>query len=745
MKYIKYIVTILILSLSTWVNAKDWVVVNSDLGQMKEPVIQQVTSNSGQYTFTVKIPGYWRTLVTKGSSVFYGLEFNENQTLSNIGEPALPTISMLVGLPNGMIANCYIQSQVWSGEMYLSDYKVAPYQKPLLETETGEGLVMNQQIYSMSQYNSQLVSLSGKMCWNGMKNVNLTICPFKYKPRSNVISVLKEVTIRVEFIQDPDAVDSPVQPLRSEKLLMNGISNYNNALVQTYNQVSAINNMTGYSSDFYDYLIIAAPAYYNSLALLDFCNWKNQKGYKCKKVSTNQTGATANSIKSYISNEYKKGIRYVLFVGDHEDIPVYYWKYVEGNRNKENSKSDYWYGCMDGNDDIQADIAIGRFCVSSLTELSRMVNKTINYERNPPEDSWVRKNLLIAHKEQAPGKYQGCLEEIREANYLLDLPDFITVYGAITDKGGNNATNATIVSRINSGAGIVNYRGHGSQIEWAKGWCNDVSGFGESYINQLTNTSKTPVVFSIACDNGNITFAPKCLLEMFTSSSAGAVAFLGATEPSYTVVNHTYDKYLYNTIFNNGIYNIGQINNMAQVQTLNFFSNSSQAMANAFAYLWGGDPSLELWTNTISEFSTITVNRQGSTVTVNTNGVPDCKITLYSASDNGISYFSSEEGAGLAQFSNVTMPCYISVNKHNYIPYVIKMNTSDLFIQNESITGIRKEYARNIYVGSDVTNSKLSGEVVIQPKADVELKASNNVIIRNGFLLKKGARLKIGN
>lgn len=745
MIHLKYIIAILLLSLSVGGYAKEWVTVNSALGQSEEPIVQQVTSDSQQYTFKVKIPGYWRTLETKSGSIFYSLELNENQTLTKIGEPALPTISMLVGLPSGTIARCYIVGQVWAEDMYLSTYKVVPYQKPLLETETSGVLEINQQVYSLPQYNSELVSLSGLMCWNGMKNVNLTICPFIYRPVTNVISALKEITVRVEFAQDPSAVDTDSDPLRSEKMLMTGISNYNNALAETYQSVSAISSLTTYPSDLYDYLIITAPNYNKSLALLDFCKWKSQKGYKCKMVSTSQTGITTSSIKNYISNEYKKGIRYVLFVGDHENIPVYYWTYTDSNRKKENSKSDYWYGCMDGSDDIQADVAIGRFCVSSSTELNRMVNKTINYEKNPPKDSWVRKNLLIAHREMAPGKYQGCLEEIRTTDYLLDLPDFIKIYGATTDKGGNNATNATIINQINSGAGIVNYRGHGSQYEWARGWCSDASGYGESYVNQLTNTLKTPVVFSIACDNGDITYSSKCLLEMFTRNSVGAVAFLGATEPSYTVVNHTYDKYIYSTIFNDGICNIGQINNMAQVRTLNYYSNSGQALANAFAYLWGGDPSLELWTDDISEFSTVSVIKQGNTVHVNTNGLSDCKITIYSASDNGNSYFSCVEGVSSAQFSRVTVPCYVSVNKHNYIPYVVYVNSQDLFIQNETITGTRKECARNIFVGSDVTSSKSAGKVVVQPSADVELKVSNKVVIKNGFLLKKGAKLKIGN
>lgn len=74
---------------------------------------------------------------------------------------------------------------------------------------------------------------------------------------------------------------------------------------------------------------------------------------------------------------------------------------------------------MDGDDDYQADIAIGRFSTNNERELENMVNKTIAYESK--KNNFAQNVLLVAHKEYAPQKYQNCSEEIRNASYTESM------------------------------------------------------------------------------------------------------------------------------------------------------------------------------------------------------------------------------------------------------------------------------------------------------------------------------------
>ena len=186
------------------------------------------------------------------------------------------------------------------------------------------------------------------------------------------------------------------------------------------------------------------------------------------------------------------------------------------------------------------------------------------------------------------------------------------------------------------------------------------------------------------------------------------------------------------------------INNLAQIKNINYNSKSIEAVSNAFAYLWGGDPTLEIWTDNISTFSNITVNRQERSVSVNTNGVSDCTITAVDLNNVASSaYFSCVKGQSYAEFSNVTFPCYITVSRHNYVPYILYVTDQDIYIQNEIISKNQVKYGQNIYIGSDVTTGKTSGKVIVQPDAEVQLKGSNSIYIKNDFEIKKGATLRI--
>ena len=120
-----------------------------------------------------------------------------------------------------------------------------------------------------------------------------------------------------------------------------------------------------------------------------------------------------------------------------------------------------------------------------------------------PKDKWVTKNLLVAHQQNAPAKSQACCEEIRTATYD-NMPNFTTAYGADLYKGGNNATNDTIVSRINDGFGVVNYRGHGVVEGWQHEWNNLNICFDSAEIIKLKNRNKETIIFSIACSTADI-------------------------------------------------------------------------------------------------------------------------------------------------------------------------------------------------------------------------------------------------
>ena len=60
--------------------------------------------------------------------------------------------------------------------------------------------------------------------------------------------------------------------------------------------------------------------------------------------------------------------------------------------------------------------------------------------------------------------------------------------------------------------------------------------------------------------------------------------------------------------------------------------------------------------------------------------------TITATTEDG-TYFSSVENVSVATFENVPSDCYISVDKHNYRPYVARVQDSGVvYVQNRTFT-----------------------------------------------------------
>lgn len=597
-KKLKILISCIFVLIETVCFSQEWVSLNN-FNTVQKPLIKIISSNQKETFIKITVKGFYKEEVKIDGDIYHKLRFPEYQTLNEIGMPALPIITELIGIPSNSRINVSI---IDSSRIKLDGYKVYPYQKPLLENENAEKFHINNIFYSSSEnFPVKSIYISKPMIWRDIKNSNMVLSPIKWNPQNGSLYILKEFTVKIEYLKEETT--TPVTskflhiPERIKQMYKKHILNYNDNLFfrnteeiqDTFKIGSALSSLK--SRGIYSYLIITSPSYSNSQVLNELADWKSRIGLKCEIVATNETGSTSSEIKNYISNKYtNSNIEYVLFIGDHSDIPLHYWN---------SAYSDYWYGCLSGGDH-EAEVAIGRFSVSDNDELKNMQTKTINYEKKPPINDWVERSLLIAHKQDAPGKYQGCKENIRTASYSITTPTFDKAYGAHVAQGGNDATNQTIINAINEGRGLVNYRGHGTITGWDSGWSYEGDEFNLDEIDDLTNGNETPVIFSIACHTGNIRATNDCFSENFTDVEQGAVSFLGATRTTYTNENHTLDKELYNHIYDDGFYNIGNVLIQANIQTLSYHSNNWGSRNNSEAYLWCGDPSLEIWTDTPS-------------------------------------------------------------------------------------------------------------------------------------------------
>lgn len=386
----------------------------------------------------------------------------------------------------------------------------------------------------------------------------------------------------------------------------------------------------------YDYLIIVGDnsALLRSQALKNFSKWKAIKGYKTKIVSIEATGTSCSSIKNFIESEYNvnRKLGYVLFIGDDDRIPMYNKR---SSRTSDILKSDYWYGCMDGDGDFQADVVVGRFSTNVVDELKNMVNKTVAYEST--DNQYAQYVQLIANKEYAPGKYQRCCEDIK----------------------------------------------------------------------------------------------------IWIISKYGSAAYLGATVPSYTEANHCFDKILFKELLNNNTVNVGNLN--AHIKNISERGDLT-SKDNAFCYICGNDPALEIWTQRPQTFKKVTVSNQNDGIYINVDGVSDFMVSV--VSKEGELRYKKTSMSNSITLSDYNTEDLIYLSKHNYIPFKIEIQNSNpntVYIQNRVFSGSETVNGDKIEVGYDVTSSIPYGNVIINNGANLRLNSTSEMIIKNGFECQKGA------
>ena len=528
------------------------------------------------------------------NETFQVLTLSDYAHTSEVGKPQIPVIRETLGIPDGASVRATILDSSYST---YTGYNVYPVQPPEFDSGVDGELVIDDEFYSQDAfYPEELVEVGDPAIWRDLSVVGLQVNPVMFNPATGELRVYDHIKVELEY-SDGEVVIKTIKPkfARMYRSVILHFDYLDIVIPETDTTTTSFDNVgrddldtpadqtvkylsirhDGYSS----YASIKPLLDHHEAEGLPYISWMYYSWYS----------PTAQDIKDLIESYYTSypELEYVLIVGDIDFLP---WK-----SSWDGVPSDYWFGCVAGGD-LYAELAVGRLSANNDAEIQQQVNKILSYSLSPPAGDWVDRVLLVAHKQDAPGKYQGCKEEIRTATYSNPFT-FDTAYGASAANGGDDATNADVTNAINSGRGIVNYRGHGSKTYWGSNWNTANEEYTTTTAHALANGGMTPVVFSIACWNAALDNTAECLGEAFVKDDDSAVAFLGATRPSYTIPNHDFDKNLFDAIGNEYIYDIGWVSNDANAELITKYGSTSYAMDNVKMYLWLGDPALRLWTH----------------------------------------------------------------------------------------------------------------------------------------------------
>ncbi|NCC73146.1 MAG: T9SS type A sorting domain-containing protein [Sphingobacteriia bacterium] len=671
MKKFTYSLFLVFLSFAA-MSQKSWVSFTSD--QPKDAAVTILHSDRSGLVLEVTVPGMFTENVNHEGQSFQRITLVENHTTQEEGRPELPMLHKLIGIPgNQKIAITLLEQEFTR----LNGYNIFPFQTPTTDNPGGHDhpFVMDKPFYQKNAFYPAETAILGKPgIWRDVKVAGVHITPFTYNPVTQELKVTTKLTLKIEFSgMDASLSFNPRKELTPK-------------FYQMYKAAIANFDDLGYTMTYRDnqatkYLVITNPEAIDAIQPL--VNWKNEMGHKVEVRVIESGFDTPQLFKTYISELYEAGLEYVLMVGDAYPnggnsggpnvVPMYYW--APGGEDP--SYSDSWYTCLDGPDDHYADIAIGRFVydVNQLDQLELQIEKTMTHYLNANvSDNWAENSILIAHKQEYPGKYTQCCEEIRTYNYSIQTPIFEKAYG------GEDYSNAQVVDFVNNtGVGIFNYRGHGGATElWEWTTVNPIS-FTATDVNQLTNYEELFVFFDVCCDNMDIVaHSGNCLCESFMKHTGGSVAVNGAIIPSYTIPNHDYDKEMYKAVFDEGITNIGYVTNFANVTVLNV--HGTLGRSNVRTYLWLGDASLEPWTMQPTEITALHneqlfLGLSEFVVNVMGNGNPLENALVCVTNEDGSVYgvaYSDAAGVATVQFDEpVQIPgeAKVTVTKFNHIPY----------------------------------------------------------------------------
>lgn len=465
--------------------------------------------------------------VTTQNGTAYTISTTNGTPILESGFPDLPKINASIIVPDQE------NMQIQVVESQYTDYlnvEVAPSKGTLVRTVDPASVpftfndVYNNDVF----YPFDLAYLGHPYIQRDFRAQTITVNPVQYNAVTKTLRVYTYLKLSVtssgvdgenQFVRNPSStiIDEEFHTLYSDRFI-----NYNSTA--RYSEVSDIGSM----------LIISDPAFEASMQ--PFVDWKIQRGMKTVMVNTTATGITTAAIKTYIADYYTAhpDLKYVLFVGDDAQIPA-----AQPGVNSIAGPSDNFYGYLAGNDHYP-EILIGRFSATTPTHVSTMVQRSIEYEKNPLVQGSFGKSVHIG-SDQGPGDdgqmdfehQQGLRNELLGFTYTSGDEFYDGSQGGQDETG--NPTPTDIVMALNEGKGIVTYTGHG----WDQGL--GTSSFSSSEVPSLTNVSMLPFIWSVACVNGNFT-AGTCFAETLTRQTNGSGQAIGAVATLMSTINQYWNE-----------------------------------------------------------------------------------------------------------------------------------------------------------------------------------------------------------
>ncbi len=596
------------------------------------PKIELIEHSQLKTIIETTIPGVREEKKVINGKGFSLLSFPyETDFLHIVGKPQLPIISKYVVIPDDKNVKLKILS-------YQCDTIIGCIPMPYQDHFRYKGFMIDEEFYSQDlTYPDEFVKISEPDIMRDYRFVTLTFQPVRYNSAKNEVYVYHHIKVELEYFGK-----SYKNVLKREHLYTSyAFESIYKHLFINYDFIKSDSVARG------TYLIITADALNASIQPL--ADWRNREGRRVKVVNISDVcnPPSDSLIKEYLIDAYfnwEYPLEYLLLVGDVGDIPTHIIPEMS------DCATDFiYYGDLNGTLSGR-EILVGRLPTSNTGTLTSMINRIMDYQREPylTDPTWYRKACAIDGAD-----WHGLSSARNIKNNLLDY-GFTLVDTLYSINGG--ATTANIKNAVNSGRLFTIYLGHG----WPDGWW--LTDWGNTFDNNdvysLTNGEKVPIVIAASCGTGMFQNAT-CHGEAWIREKGIAYIGAGAT-PASGLCERVPSKFIRTYV--DSIYNLGQC--------------SSIAIHN-FGFNLLGDPGSTIWgdipTSIICTYEdTMKVGENIFNVLVKEGGSPAKGVTVCLMSTNDVYAVGETDASGNITLNVVPKSddtVYITATSPFHIPY----------------------------------------------------------------------------
>ena len=352
-----------------------------------------------------------------------------------------------------------------------------------------------------------------------------------------------------------------------------------------------------------DYLILTPEAFLKELRPL--AEYRAGKGLKVGIVTLESIQEKWNTPLDFIRFAGETWTspppRFLLLVGDADQIPpLVRPSHYQTKKFSNDSElaTDHLYGVRSSG--LKAEMAVGRFPADSKEEVSIMVSKTLQYEKELKPGVWQKKiNFITGEAGFSPfidkfieAQFSKIVSESIPPPYDIELAYSKTssLYCPYPPDFNENA-----IRLLNEGSLFYVYVGHGFRkgfdtITWKE---KDYPIFNLTHIPNVNIQSGSPIMFVIACSTAFFDAkSGDCVGEELFKQAHGPVAFLGGTRITQPYANALIGKAIISELFEKKPTTLGEAFFTAKNSLLEIDKSSLRKTADQLAGLVQGTRNL---------------------------------------------------------------------------------------------------------------------------------------------------------